>query len=76
MGAGGGLVASYLYVPLFRLTDDVGQAIPPFLALVNWQSANWIVLAMGFTLLLIEAGILLRVIRLRIFETLRLGYRE
>jgi len=76
LGAGGGLWASYLYVPLFRLTDDVGQAIPPFLPVVNWQSANLIVLALGVTLLLIEAVILGSVVRLKIFETLRLGYRE
>ena len=43
LGAGGGLVASYLYVPLFRLTDQVGQVIPPFLPLVNWRSASLIV---------------------------------
>ncbi len=76
LGAGGGLAASYLYVPLFRLTDDVGQAIPPFLPSVNWQSANLIILAMGVTLLLIETVILGSVVRLKIFETLRLGYRE
>lgn len=75
-GAGGGLAASRLYVPLFRLTDAVGQPIPPFLPLINWQDAIWLVVAMGATIVLIEVALLWRVSRGRVFEALRMGNRE
>ncbi len=76
LGAGGGFAASLLYVPLYRLTDQMVQITPPFIPLVNWQAGGWIVAAIGLTFVLIEATTLVSLSRLRVFEALRMGSRE
>ena len=76
IGTAGGLVASRWYVPLVRVADRAGRPVPPFLPIINWGDAVWIVVAMGVTLLLAEVLILVRMVRAKVFENLRLGYRE
>ena len=75
-GVGLGVVGSYLYVPLFPLTPDPGRPIPPFVPLIDWDSALSMAIVMGGTLLVIEVAILMHVTRQRLFEALRLGVRE
>jgi putative ABC transport system permease protein len=71
-----GIWGARLYVPFFRVTDSTALPVPPFIPLLDWQRAIWMALSMGFVLLLIEAIILVRVVRTRVFEVLRLGVRE
>ena len=72
-GLGLGVVASTLYVPLFPVTENPGIPIPPFIAYIDWQRADWITIAVSVALLLIVAGVVIRVARARIFEVLRMG---
>ncbi len=72
-GLGLGVIASWLYVPLFPVTDNPGIPVPPFVPYIDWQRASWITIALSVTLLLIVAGVVIRVARARIFEVLRMG---
>ena len=71
-----GVTAALFYVPFFPITDRPGVPIPPFKPYVDWGKAGWIAVAMGITLIAVEAIILIRMARTRIFEILRLGTRE
>jgi putative ABC transport system permease protein len=72
-GVGLGVFASWLYVPLFPVTDNPGIPIPPFIAYIDWQRADWMAIVVSVALLLIVAGVVIRVARARIFEVLRMG---
>jgi len=76
LGAGGGFAASLLYVPLYRLTDQMERVIPPFIPMVNWAAGIWIVIALALAFVLIEATTMVTLSRMRIFEALRMGNRE
>lgn len=71
-----GVMAALLYVPFFPITDRPGVPVPPFTPYVDWEKAIWIAIALGVTLVVVEAVILIRMARTRVFEILRLGTRE
>jgi putative ABC transport system permease protein len=75
-GAASGVAASMLYVPFFPLTEDPGTPIPPFVPVIDWEGAGWMLLTVGLALLVVEAAIILSMDRLRVFEMLRLGNKE
>lgn len=71
-----GVLSARLYVPYFPLTDYVGLPIPPFIPYVDWNGARLMAISMAISLVLIEIAALWHVLRMRTFETLRLGTRE
>jgi len=75
-GTLGGILASQLYVPIFRLTDSVEVPVPPYLPLVDWNGTALITGGLALVLVVVEAIILVRVARTRVFEVLRMGTRE
>jgi len=75
-GIGLGLVASHLYVPFFPLTDTALIPVPPFVAVIDWQSATWMATLMAITLVMIVVAVLVKVAHDRIFEILRMGAWE
>ncbi len=72
-GTGLGLAASDLYVPFFPLTDTTLIPVPPFVAVIDWQSATWMAGLMAITLVMIVIAVLAKVAHDRIFEILRMG---
>ncbi|HEY3289302.1 MAG TPA: ABC transporter permease, partial [Anaerolineae bacterium] len=72
-GIGLGVIASWLCVPLFPVTDNPGIPIPPFVPYIDWQRADWMAIVVSVALLFIVGGVVLRVARARIFEVLRMG---
>ena len=76
IGTLAGIVAARLYVPLFRLTDSPEIPIPPYLPMVDWNGASLMSGGMALVLVLIEALILYRLARTRVFEMLRMGTKE
>jgi len=74
-GTAFGVWAARLYVPFLPLIGTSELPIPPFVALVDWQRAVWMALLMGLVLIVLEAGLVLRVARARVFELLRMGVR-
>jgi len=75
-GAGLGVLASMLYVPLYPLTDNLSLPIPPFIPLVDWQRSAWMAGLMAAALIVIVGGVLVKVWRERISEVLRMGAWE
>jgi putative ABC transport system permease protein len=71
-----GIVGAYIYVPYFQLTDEAKVPVPPYLPMIDQQRAGIIALVMGLALVAVEAMVLWRLLRIRLFETLRLGTRE
>ena len=76
VGTLAGIAAARLYVPLFRLTDSREIPIPPYLPMVDWNGASLMSGGMALALVVIEAIILYRLARTRVFEVLRMGTRE
>jgi putative ABC transport system permease protein len=70
-----GLFCARLYVPYFPLSDAPGLPVPPFIPLVDWTWTVWITVAVALALLLAQLFVLIRLIRGRIFEALRMGVR-
>jgi len=68
-----GIVSSILFVPFFALTETAAVPIPPFIPYIGWGEARLMAAIMGITLLVIEAGVLLRLLRTKVFEALRMG---
>jgi len=76
VGAALGVVGARLYVPFFPLSEGESLPVPPFTPFVDWDATMWMAVGMAITLLAVEAVILVRLVRTRVFEALRLGTRE
>ncbi|MBM3190440.1 MAG: FtsX-like permease family protein, partial [Chloroflexi bacterium] len=70
-----GIASAQLYVPFFQLTDKREVPVPPYLPLVDQERAIWMAIAMGLALASVVVGVFVRLVRTKVFETLRLGTR-
>ena len=70
-----GVLCARLYVPYFPLTDSPGLPVPPFIPVVDWNWTVWIAVSVTGALVLAQLVALVRLIRARIFEALRMGNR-
>jgi putative ABC transport system permease protein len=70
-----GMVVTNLFVPLFRITGDLGKALPPLLPII--AQAEIIPLAVIFAGLMVALELLLIAFALyrRLFTALRMGYQ-
>ena len=75
-GAALGMIGAFLYVPFFQLTEQASVPIPPFIPLIDRQRGLLMVATMVIALLVVEGMVLVRLLRARVFETLRMGMRE
>ena len=75
-GSALGLLASWIYVPFFRLAESQEAAVPPFIPYVNWDMAGRLALAMGLVLIVTSLLMLLRMLRARPAEVLRSAGHE
>lgn len=71
-----GVVASRLYVPFFRLTEETTVPVPPFMPFIDWQRAAWMAIAIVAAFVVVELVMLRQIARTRVFEVLRMGVRE
>jgi hypothetical protein len=65
-----------LYVPFFPLSEGPTLPVPPFIPFVDWDATTWMAASMALALVVVEAVILVRLVRTKVFEALRLGTRE
>jgi putative ABC transport system permease protein len=70
-----GVVCARLYVPFFPLSDTPGLPVPPFIPSIDWDWTVRITVAVVGALLLAQFVALVRLIRTRVFESLRMGVR-
>lgn len=75
-GLGLGIIGARLYVPFYRLTEKAAIPIPPYIPLIDNERAALMALAMAAALVVLQGMVLWRLVRIRVFETLRLGTRE
>lgn len=71
-----GVIGGRLYVPLVQLSEVEGVPVPPYLPLIDRQSAALIALTMTGALLAAQGLFLVRLMRARVFSILRMGARE
>ena len=74
-GVACGVLCARLYVPYFPLSDAAGLPVPPFIPLVDWGWTVWIASAVTVAMFVAQAVALVRLVRARIFESLRMGVR-
>ena len=75
-GAALGVIAARLYVPFFQITEEGGVPIPPFIPLIDRERGLLMAVIMVVALLVVEGMVLLRLLKARVFEMLRMGTRE
>ena len=72
-GAVVGLVTSYLFVPFLQTGTSPGGQVPPFQVFVGWAEAGWLSLGFGVVLFLTVAGTIAYLVRLKVFQAVKLG---
>jgi putative ABC transport system permease protein len=72
-GAGIGLVTSLMFVPFLQTGVTPGAPVPPFLVLIGWSEAGWLSLAFGLILSLTMIGTIIYLVRLKVFQAVKLG---
>ena len=73
IGIVSGVYCARLYVPFFALGGSSQQPIPPFIPYIDWIRTEWIAAVMVVAMLVAEVFVLVRLIRARLFEALRMG---
>jgi putative ABC transport system permease protein len=72
-GAGIGLLTSYLFLPFLQIGAAPGTPVPPFQVLIGWAEAAWLCFCFGMVLLLTTAGTIIYLVRLKVFQAVKLG---
>jgi putative ABC transport system permease protein len=72
-GAAVGLGTSYLFVPFLQTGVSPGEQVPPFQVLIGWTEAGWLSLVFGLVLFLTVLGTIAYLVRLKIFQAVKLG---
>jgi putative ABC transport system permease protein len=75
IGLGAGILCARLYVPYFPLSSAPGIPIPPFISVIDQEGALGIGLIVAGAMVLAQVGVLGYMLRMRLFEVLRLGER-
>jgi putative ABC transport system permease protein len=73
VGAGIGLLTSILYVPFLQVGAAPGAPVPPFWVLIGWTEASWLSGAFGVILFLTMVGTIAYLVRLKVFQAVKLG---
>ncbi len=72
-GTGLGVWVSDLFIPFLQVGTDQHVDIPPFVVLIAWDDITKIYIVFGTMLVLAIAGMIWFLLRLRIFEAVKLG---
>ena len=76
VGAVAGVATARWFVPYFQFTDDPSTMVPAFTPYIAWTQVLWIVAGYFVVLSLAELIILARATRQKVFQALRMGFRE
>ncbi len=72
-GAAVGLLSSYLFVPFLQVGASPGAPVPPFEVRIGWTESAWLSLAFGFVLFLTIVGTIIYLIRIKVFQAVKMG---
>jgi putative ABC transport system permease protein len=73
VGAAVGLGTSNLFVPLLQAAASGEQQVPPFHVQIGWTEAGWLSLSFGVVLCLTMMGTIAYLVRLKVFQAVKLG---
>ncbi len=72
-GAAIGLLTSVMFVPFLQTGATPGAPVPPFQVLIGWSEAGWLSLTFGLILSLTMIGTIIYLVRLKVFQAVKLG---
>ncbi len=72
-GAVIGVTISYLFVPLLQVNASSGAPVPPFDVLIGWEKSLGLILAFGGVLVLTVLGTILYLLRIKVFQAVKMG---
>ncbi len=72
-GALVGLVTGMMFLPNLQVGAATGTPVPPFEVVMGWGEAAWLCLAFGVVLLITIAGTIYNLVRIQIFQAVKMG---
>jgi putative ABC transport system permease protein len=72
-GAAVGLWTSNLFIPFLQTGVSPEAQVPPFKVLIGWTEAGWLSLGFGVVLFLTMIGTIIYLVRLKVFQAVKLG---
>ena len=72
-GAAIGLATSYLFVPFLQSGISPEGQVPPFQVSIGWAEAGWLSVGFGVILFLTMLGTIAYLVRLKVFQAIKLG---
>ncbi len=73
LGTGLGVWASVLFIPFFQVGNDKTALIPPFVVKMAWSQIGAIYAIFGVMFIVVVAILILLLIRMKVFEAVKLG---
>lgn len=68
-----GLVTSYMFVPFLQIGATGSAPVPPFEVQIGWAESAWLSLAFGFILFLTMLGTIFTLVRMKVFQAVKMG---
>ncbi len=68
-----GLITSQMFVPFLQIGASPGKPIPPFEVLIGWAESIWLSLAFGLVLFLTMLGTIGSLVRMKVFQAVKMG---
>jgi len=72
-GAGIGFLLCVLFIPLLQINSAGVSPVPPFEVLIGWTESTWLIVAFGVVLLIAVIGTIGYLVRIKIFQAVKLG---
>lgn len=73
LGTGLGVWASLLFIPFFQIGSDKTALVPPFVVKIAWTQIGAIYAIFGAMFVIVVAILIVLLIRMRVFEAVKLG---
>ena len=71
-----GILVSYLFIPFFRVTTEMGVRPPSLMPLIAWQGIAQITVAFVIALIVAQLVVIIATTRRGVFQSLRMGDQE
>jgi putative ABC transport system permease protein len=68
-----GFLTSILFVPILQVSAAPGTPVPPFQVMVGWAQSSWLILTFGIVLLAAIIATIGYLVRIRIFQAVKMG---
>src|SRR6185369_8672625 len=72
-GTGVVYILCVLFIPLLQISIAGAAPVPPFTVLIGWTESIWLIVAFGVVLLFAVIGTIGYLVRIKIFQAVKLG---